>query len=132
MAVMSRGAPGPAEPPSALVYMEGLDAQAVFRRQWARLFETFDVVLAPPFGVVAFPHDERPIAERTHLINGEVTSYLDQVAWPGIATFPKLPSTAAPIGTTKTGLPIGVQIIGPYLEDRTTIAFAGMIEREFG
>jgi amidase len=25
-----------------------------------------------------------------------------------------------------------VQIIGRYLEDRTTIAFAGLIEREFG
>jgi amidase len=25
-----------------------------------------------------------------------------------------------------------VQIIGPYLEDRTTIAFAGLVEREFG
>ena len=29
-------------------------------------------------------------------------------------------------------LPIGVQIIGNYLEDRTTITFAGLIEREFG
>jgi amidase len=25
-----------------------------------------------------------------------------------------------------------VQIIGGYLEDRSTIAFAGLIEREFG
>jgi len=32
----------------------------------------------------------------------------------------------------KTGLPIGVQIVGPHLEDRTTIAFAGLVEREFG
>ena len=29
-------------------------------------------------------------------------------------------------------LPIGMQIIGPYLEDRTTIAFAEYIEREIG
>ena len=43
-----------------------------------------------------------------------------------------LPATAAPIGRSEGGLPIGVQIIGGYLEDRTTIAFAGMIEREFG
>ena len=35
-------------------------------------------------------------------------------------------------GTMTSGLPIGVQIIGGYLEDRTTIAFAGLIEREFG
>lgn len=30
-----------------------------------------------------------------------------------------------PIGRTESGLPIGVQIIGGYLEDKTTIAFAG-------
>jgi amidase len=49
-----------------------------------------------------------------------------------MATLACLPATAVPIGKTKAGLPIGVQIIGPYLEDRTTIAFAGMVERAFG
>jgi amidase len=37
-----------------------------------------------------------------------------------------------PIGRSRAGLPIGVQIIGPFLEDRTTIAFAGLMERAFG
>ena len=37
-----------------------------------------------------------------------------------------------PIGRSDDGLPIGVQIVGGYLEDRTTIAFARLIEREFG
>jgi amidase len=37
-----------------------------------------------------------------------------------------------PIGRTDSGLPIGMQIIGGFLEDRTTITFAGLIEREFG
>ena len=49
-----------------------------------------------------------------------------------MATVLGLPATVAPIGRSEKGLPIGVQIIGPYLEDRTTIAFAGLIEREFG
>jgi amidase len=40
--------------------------------------------------------------------------------------------TVAPIDRSETGLPIGVQIVGPYLEDRTTIAFAQLIERKFG
>jgi Asp-tRNA(Asn)/Glu-tRNA(Gln) amidotransferase A subunit family amidase len=30
------------------------------------------------------------------------------------------------------GLPVGVQIIKPYLEDCTTLAFAELLEREFG
>jgi amidase len=37
-----------------------------------------------------------------------------------------------PIGHSPTGLPLGIQIIGPHLEDRTTIAFAECIEEEFG
>jgi amidase len=37
-----------------------------------------------------------------------------------------------PIGRSAEGLPIGMQIVGPYLEDRTTIAFAELVEREFG
>jgi amidase len=40
-----------------------------------------------------------------------------------------LPATAVPIGATRAGLPIGMQIIGPYLEDRTTIAFAGLLDQ---
>ncbi|MHB8529338.1 MAG: amidase family protein [Caulobacteraceae bacterium] len=130
-AIMSRGAPGMAAPISAHAWMEALDVQVAFRRQWARLFEAFDVVLAPAFGVVAFPHDDAPFAERTQMIDGEATPYGAQVAWPGIATLANLPATAAPNGKSRAGLPIGLQIIGPYLEDRTTIDFARLMEREF-
>jgi amidase len=58
--------------------------------------------------------------------------YYDQSIWAGIATLNGLPATTAPIGRAEGSLPIGVQIIGRYLEDRTTIGFASLIEREFG
>jgi amidase len=51
---------------------------------------------------------------------------------PSVATVAGLPATVAPIDRSDGGLPIGVQIIGPYLEDRTTIRFAELIEHEFG
>ena len=38
----------------------------------------------------------------------------------------------AQIDRSPSGLPVGVQIIGPYLGDRTTIMFAELLEREFG
>ena len=86
------------------------------RRSGRTLFETFDVVIAPPFGTAAFPHtDEADWPKRRLTINGEATPYGAQIAWSGIATFPGLPSTCAPIGKTKAGLPVGVQIIGPTL-----------------
>ena len=58
--------------------------------------------------------------------------YADQSVWAGIATLNGLPATTMPISHSESGLPIGVQIVGNYLEDRTTIAFAGFVEREFG
>ena len=127
---ISRGGPPQPDPLSAHAWLDALDSQLAARRRWADLFNAFDVVLAPAFGVVAFPHDDGDFNSRVHTIGGVETPYGAQVAWPGMATFANLPATAVPVGKTKSGLPIGAQIIGPYLEDRTTLAFAGLVERE--
>jgi amidase len=37
-----------------------------------------------------------------------------------------------PIGHSPEGLPIGMQVVGGYLDDHTTLAFASLFEREFG
>ena len=103
------------------------------RQQWAMLFRQFDVVLCPPFSVTAFPHDQNPDQEaRTIEIDGQSLPYRSLIVWATAATPPGLPATVMPIGHSKAGLPIGVQIIGPFLEDRTTLAFAKAAEREFG
>ncbi len=131
--VMSRGSPPSDQAISAHAFMDLLDAQVAVRRQWAALFERFDVVLAPVFGLPAFPHEDNPDNRaRILAVNGQPAPYFAQIAWPGMATFANLPATAAPMGRTAEGLPVGVQIIGGHLEDRTTIAFAGLMEREFG
>jgi amidase len=102
------------------------------RARWLALFQDVDVVLCPPMPTVAFLHDHSPQFARQLDIDGTKVPYNDQSVWAGIATLNGLPATTAPIGRSDDGLPIGVQIIGGYLEDRTTIAFAGLIEREFG
>ena len=38
----------------------------------------------------------------------------------------------APIGRTDGRLPIGVQIVGPHLEDLTPIQFAQLLEQAYG
>ena len=65
-------------------------------------------------------------------VNGQSQPYINNIIWAGPATGAGLPATVAPIGRTKTGLPIGVQIIGPYLEDSTPIQFAQLLEQAFG
>ena len=99
---------------------------------WRALFREFDVVVCPIMPTPAFPHDHTEQRTRKIDIDGTPYPYLHQAVWAGVATLTGQPATAVPIGRSDGGLPIGVQIVGPYLEDRTTIAFAGLIEREFG
>ena len=103
------------------------------RAGWQALFEDVDVMLCPPMPTVAFPHDHSsPQWARQLDVDGKKVPYDNPVAWAGIATSNWLPATTMPIGHDESGLPIGVQIIGGYLDDRSTIAFAGLVEREFG
>jgi amidase len=134
MTAMSRGAPPSPNGLTAHQYMDLQDQQLAVRRQWARLFGDFDIVLCPVLGVAAFPHipDGGAWNERTLKIDGADTPFAAQLAWPGLAVFGHLPSTAFPVGKTAGGLPIGLQAMGPYLEDYTTIAFAEAVEREIG
>jgi amidase len=108
-------------------------ARARLRAQWRTLFGEFDAVICPIMPTQAYPHDHSPEQEKRRInIDGKDYVYPDQLSWPGFATLPGLPSTAIPTGFASDGLPIGVQIIGPWLEDKTPIKLAELIEREFG
>lgn len=100
--------------------------------QWRVLFHEWDIVLCPVTPTAAFPHDERPWEERVITVDGHAVRYGNQFLWPGVATLCGLPATAMPIGLSDSGLPVGVQAIGPYLEDRTPIHFAALVEQAFG
>jgi amidase len=115
-------------------WLETDAARARIQQQWSLFFREFDVVLYPSASVPGFPQDHSLPVEQRHLdIDGSRHPYLDACfVWADPAGTCGLPATAAPIDRALSGLPIGVQIIGPYLEDRTTIAFAGPLEKEFG
>ena len=109
-------------------------ARLQLQQKWYQLFREFDAVIYPVAAVPAFPHDHsEPFDARQLDIDGKLYNYSDACfIWADPASTCGLPATAVPIERTSSGLPVGVQIIGPYLEDRTTIALAGLIEREFG
>ena len=100
--------------------------------QWRQLFREWDVVLCPVLPTTAIAHDHAPMEQRHIDIDGQAIPYQTQAMWSSVAAVGGLPATAMPIGLSPNGLPIGMQIIGPYLEDRTTIQFAELVEREFG
>ena len=123
---MSRRAAPPAgqQPPALETWHQLHDEQARVQRQWRRLYEHYDAVIAPTLGVTAFRHDDTALAERRLDIDGEDTQFFHQFAWPGIATFPMLPATSVPIGHDGDGLPIGVQVIADLFADHTAITVA--------
>ena len=107
------------------------EARHEMRKRWAAFFEDFDVVLCPVAARAAFPHDqERPRPARRIEVNGHEIDYNDQIFWAGFFGVSYLPSTVIPMGLTDEGLPVGLQIVGPYLEDRTTLAMAALLEPE--
>jgi amidase len=108
-------------------------------RIWRKFFERYDVVLCPVMPTVAFPHDTTGdelghIAQykRTTLVDGKPRPYMDGLQWPGLVTVANLPATAIPTGRFIDGLPMGVQVVAPYLEDRTSLRFAQLAEQALG
>lgn len=122
---MTRGAATADRPAPTLAEWFGLlDDQARCKRAWNRLFASYDAVIAPTLGSTAFPHDDTPLAQRQLMIDGDVTPFGVQFAFPGLATFPMLPATSVPVGTDPDGMPIGVQVIADTYQDHTAIAVA--------
>ncbi|MVA74111.1 amidase [Agrobacterium vitis] len=119
-------------------FVEQAQMQARFQSVWSRQFEMLDVLLCPVSMGTAFPHDCEdghgpvPQMKRTIQIGNTSQPYLDNLRWPGIATLLHLPATVRPLPHPVNGMPAGVQIIGPYLEDRTTLTFAKLCDEAFG
>lgn len=101
------------------------------RRRWSAFFGDFDVLLCPVLSTAAFPHSEIPPQQRQLRVNGRDVPFENQLFWAGYAGLPHLPATAAPIGLSPDGLPIGVQIIGPSYGDLTTLRFARLLEERY-
>ncbi len=103
------------------------------RARWREFFGSWDVLLAPVSPTAAIPHDHTsPQSQRTITVAGQTRSYLDQMRWMGLFGLAYLPVTCVPVGMLDGNLPIGMQIVGPFLEDRTTLAVAELVEEITG
>ncbi|MEX0960284.1 MAG: amidase [Burkholderiales bacterium] len=108
------------------------------RRQRLRVrlrefFSGCDVLLMPVNPVTAIAHDHGDdLMARTIRVNSESRWYWEQLGWIAPATMAYLPATVAPAGLAADGLPVGIQIVGDYLQDRTTIDFARRIAEIVG
>ena len=103
------------------------------RKRFEDFFKQWDVMLLPVMPCPAIPHDHsEPMASRIASVGGEERWYWSLITWMAPAGACYLPATVVPVGRLASGLPVGIQIVGPYLEDRTTLDVAKHLERIFG
>jgi len=96
------------------------------RQRWAEFFTDIDVLLCPVTVVPPFRHvhsaDGSNWAHATLADHGD-RHYSDLIGWSALIGSAYLPVTVPPIGRTVDGLPVGIQVVAPYLHDRTSLAF---------
>jgi len=115
------------------------DAQiATDRRQhqrvaWAEFFGRYDVVLAPVMPVAAFPHDtDAPFNQRMLDVDGVAVPHHLAAAWVCAIGVMLLPVATLPVGLTESGMPVGVQVVGPFLSDLRLLRIAEQMDAAAG
>lgn len=104
-------------------------AREHFARAWNHFFGDFDVLLCPAASTTAFPIDEAGEPwQRSIMVNGQPLPLTSQLFWAGHSGLCGLPSTVAPIGPARDGLPVGVQIVARRYGDLTSLRFAQLLE----
>jgi len=126
--VLAHAEPGGRSPMALHTWFDLLAARTRIRAQLRALFAQFDAVLCPAAGCAAFEHVAEPDWEkRTLTVDKRPVPYATLGAWAALASLGGLPATVAPAGFTAGGLPLGVQIVGPYFEDRSPLALASLL-----
>ena len=107
--------------------------QLGFRAMWQAYFETADVFLMPVAPVAAIHHMHSGDLNTRNIETSEgKRPYMELMPWVVTATVTGCPATVAPIGQTQSGLPIGIQIVGPFSEDATPLEFAELLGKVMG
>jgi amidase len=108
-------------------------ARAKIRAVWAEFFRDMDALVCPVVITPPFRHVQDGAAlDRVVPVDGVARPYTDLLWWTMLIGMAYLPATVVPVSTTADGLPLAVQVVGPYLEDRTAIAVARALRTELG
>ncbi len=94
-----------------------------------KFFENYDFLILPVTQVPPFDVEIEWVRE----INGvQMETYLDWMEICSVITLSCCPAISVPCGFTEDGLPIGLQIVGPYGSDRRVLDIAHAFEKATG
>lgn len=105
------------------------------RQKWAKFFSEVDILLCPVSPVPAFGHVHSSQGSNwAHSVLSDYRNlpYRQLLLWNSLIGSAYLPVTVPPVGQTAGGMPVGIQVVAPYLHDRTTLAFARCMAEVLG
>lgn len=105
---------------TALDYLEAEAARVALAEKMADYHRRFDLLLSPTTAEPA-PRLDAPL---------DAGSHATLFAYPFSLT--RQPAISVPVGTTRAGLPIGLQIVGRPFEDGLVLAAADALESQLG
>jgi aspartyl-tRNA(Asn)/glutamyl-tRNA(Gln) amidotransferase subunit A len=103
-----------------------MERKRIVNVMW-RFMERFDFLLTPTTAAPAFPVDQAG----PQAIAGQHVAPTAWIAFSALANLAGLPAASVPIGMTRDGRPIGLQITGRHLDDRGVLALAAVVESLF-
>jgi aspartyl-tRNA(Asn)/glutamyl-tRNA(Gln) amidotransferase subunit A len=106
-------------------YARALQRRQQLQADCAALFEQVDVLLTPTTAVAAFAAEGPPPAE----IAGRPVAGAMATPFTMLANLCWNPACSVPAGPTATGLPIGLQVMGPRHADEVVLRLARIYER---
>jgi len=90
-------------------YLKAQKVRTLISQDFDRVFGDVDVLLTPTTPTEAFAIDEKPTDPVTMYLNDIFTVTVNLAALPGMSI---------PVGLSKTGLPLGLQLIGPRFSEQ--------------
>jgi len=102
-------------------YLKALKVRRLIRNDFDRAFQQVDVIVSPV--------SPRPAFGIGELIDDPMTMYLNDI-YTSSANLAGLPGISLPAGKSSSGLPIGLQLLAPPLQEERLFRVARMFERE--
>ncbi len=97
-------------------------------REFQTLFDQYDVLITPGQPIVPTGIEQRNV---TAINNQPMRNYMHASALTSALTLTGNPCVSMPCGLDHTGMPFGLQIVGPMHGDSFTLGVAKALERQF-
>jgi aspartyl-tRNA(Asn)/glutamyl-tRNA(Gln) amidotransferase subunit A len=117
------GFPDPAFADYISAEAQGEDLRSAF----AGFFERYDVLMTPVNPMTATPHGAQEL-----VVNGQTVSWMHVMAATSPFNLTGLPALSVPYAFSSEQLPIGIQLVGKWLDEATLLRLGAMLERRGG